>query len=145
MIVDGGNFEAAFQQLGHHRIDLALEQHEVAHGHSCVSHRLERDPAAERKRGPDCYAVERDHEISARKAVTMNRAADRPGSAKNPVNLRPIDALRIRSRNRRKHGAAGRKTPKRSYHDSPPGMGSLARLFDFAFEAPPYRPGMPGR
>src|SRR5258708_1277374 len=70
----------------------------------------------------------------------MNRSADRPGSAENPVNLRPIDALRIRSRNRRKHGAAGRKTPKRSYHDSPPWMGSLARLLDFALEAPAYVP-----
>src|SRR5258707_224160 len=145
MILDGRNLEAAFQQLGHHGIDLALEQQEIAHDHRHVPHRLERDPAAQGKRGPDCYAVERDREISARKAVTMNRAADRPGSAENPVNLRPIDALRIRSRNRRKHGAAGRKTPKRSYHDSPPWMGSLARLLDFAFEAPPYRPGMPGR
>src|SRR5260370_892531 len=136
---------AALPPPGHHGIALALEYHDVTHDHGRVRHRLERDPAAERKRRPDCYAVERDREISARKAVTMNRAADRPGSAENAVNLRPIDALRIRSRNRRKHGAAGRKTPKRSYHDSPPGMGSLARLFDFAFEAPPYPPRMPGR
>src|SRR5262249_23106087 len=75
----------------------------------------------------------------------MNRAADRSGSAENPVNLRPIDALRIRGRNRRKHGAAGRKTPKRSYHDSPPWMGSLARLLDFTFEALPNLPRMRGR
>jgi hypothetical protein len=135
MIVDGRHLQAAFQQLGHHGIDLALEQHEVAHDHRRVCHRLERDPATERKRGPDCYAVERDREISARKAVTMDRAADRPGPAENPVNLRPIDALRIRRRNRRKHGAAGCKSPKHSYHESPPWMGSLARLLDFVFEA----------
>ena len=31
MIVDGGDLEAACDHLGHHRVDLGLQQHEVAH------------------------------------------------------------------------------------------------------------------
>jgi hypothetical protein len=50
----------------------------------------------------------------------MNRAADGSRSAKNPVDLGPVDALCIGSRNRRKHGAAGCENPEYTYHDSPP-------------------------
>jgi hypothetical protein len=74
----------------------------------------------------------------------MNRAADRAGSSENPVNLGPVDALRIGRRNRRKHGAAGgetrsktpRKTPEHADHDSSlHEWGGLARLTAFAVEA----------
>ena len=60
MIVDRGDVEAALDQLGHHRIDLGLQQHQIAHHHGAAMHRLERDPAAEREGRLDGDAVERD-------------------------------------------------------------------------------------
>ena len=61
-----GDLEAAFEQLRHDRIDLGLQQHEVAHHHGAIMHRLERDPAAERQRRLDGDAVERHGEIGTR-------------------------------------------------------------------------------
>ena len=46
MIVNRGDIDAAVEQLCHDRIDLGLEQHEVAHHHGAAVSRLECDPAA---------------------------------------------------------------------------------------------------
>ena len=99
VIVNSRDFKATFHKLGHDRVDLALQQHEVAHGHRHVPHRLERDPAAQRQRWPDSDAVKRDLEVAAREAVTMNGAADGAGSAENTVDLGPVGALSIGGRN----------------------------------------------
>ena len=47
VIMHGGDLEAALDQLGHDRVDLGVEQHEVAHRHGSPVCWLERDPAAE--------------------------------------------------------------------------------------------------
>ena len=39
VIMHRGDLEAARDQLGHDRIDLGLEQHEVAHDHGATAHR----------------------------------------------------------------------------------------------------------
>ena len=49
VVVDRGDLEATLEQLRHHGVDLGLQEHEVAHRHRHVPHRLERDPAAERE------------------------------------------------------------------------------------------------
>ena len=133
VIVNRGDFHPAFDQLGHDRVDFALEQHKVTHRHRHVPHRLEGDPAAERKGRPDRHAVERDLKVRAGKTPAMNRAADGSRSAKNPVDLGPVDALRIGSHNRRQHGAAGRENPDYVLHDSPPWM-AVAPVFGFGFK-----------
>ena len=71
----------------HDRIDLGLEQHEVAHHHRAAMRRLERDPAAERERRLDGDAVERHGEIGARKAVAMDIAGHGRLSAERSVDL----------------------------------------------------------
>ncbi len=95
-----GDFHAAFDQLGHDRVDLALEQHKVTHRHCRVPHRLEGNPAAERKRRPDRDAVQRHLQVRPGKAPAMNSAADRSGSTEDAVDLGPVDGLRT--------GAGGR-------------------------------------
>ena len=79
VIVDGGDVEAALDHLCHHRFDLGLQQHQIAHRHDFATHGLERDPAAERQRRLDRHAVERHGEIGTRKAVTMDVAGDDGG------------------------------------------------------------------
>ena len=96
VIVDGGYVEAVLDQLAHHRIDLALGEHQVAHHHDAAMRRLECHPAAERERRLDGDAVERDGEIAARKAVAMNVGGDRGRAAERGVDLLPIDRLRAR-------------------------------------------------
>ena len=105
--MDRSDLEAALDQLRHHRVDLGLQEHEIAHDHRHVPHRLERDPAAERERGPDRDAVERYLQVGARKSVAVNGAADGAGSSENSVDLRPVDALGIGSRGRRQRDTAG--------------------------------------
>ena len=93
VIVDRGDLEAALDQLGHDRIDLGLEQHEIAHHHRAAVHRLERDPAAERECRPDGDAVERHLQVGARKAVAMDVAGYGGGPAQRFVDLLPVDLL----------------------------------------------------
>ena len=71
MIVDGGDLEAAVQQLGHDGRDLGFEKHEVAHQHGFTAHRGERDPAAQCQRRFDGHAVERHLQIGPRQAVAV--------------------------------------------------------------------------
>ena len=107
VIVDRRDFEAVLDQLCHHRIDLGLEQHEVAHHHGAAMRRLERRPAAERERGADGDTVERDLQIGARKPIAMNVAGYRGrGPTQRFVDLFPIDLLRVgdgRQQQRRAH------------------------------------------
>ena len=93
VIVDGGDLDAALDQLGHDRIDLGLEQHEVAHHHRFAMRRLERGPAAERQRRPDGDAVERHLQIGARKTVAMNVAGHGAGPSQRLIDLLPVDLL----------------------------------------------------
>ena len=106
MIVDGGDLDAVLDQLGHDRIDLGLQQHEVAHHHGAAMHRLEGDPAAERQCRPDGDAIERHLEVGSRKAVAMNIAGYGGRPAQRFVNLLPIDLLGICDRYER-HRQAG--------------------------------------
>src|SRR5712691_9457939 len=71
VIVYGRNLYAALEQLGHDRIDLGLEQHQVAHHHRFAVSRLECSPAAERQRRLDSDAVDRYLQIGSRKAVAV--------------------------------------------------------------------------
>ena len=74
MIVNGGNLDAAFDQLGHYGIDFGFEEDEIAHCHRAVMHRLEGDPSAQGQGWLDGDAIERYRKIGAGKAVTMNVA-----------------------------------------------------------------------
>ena len=93
MIVDGSDIDPVLDQLGHDRIDFALEQHEVAHHHRAAMRGLERGPAAERKCRFDGDAIKRHLQIGARKSVAMNVAGNggasfqqlhRPSSSRCP-------------------------------------------------------------
>src|SRR5262252_10902602 len=117
VIVDRGNIHAAFDQLGHNWADLGLEQHKVAHHHGHITHRLESDPAAERKCRSDRHAVECDLQVRSWKAVAMNGAANRSRSAEDSVDLGPIYALRFGSAHHRQCGAACCENPEHTYHD----------------------------
>ena len=48
VIMHGGDLEAVRDQLGHHRIDLGLEQHEIAHHHrpACIGLNAAQPPSA---------------------------------------------------------------------------------------------------
>ena len=70
--MDGGDRDAAGEQLRHHRIDLALGQHEVAHDHRAAIHALEGKPATERERRLDRDAVEGDVQVAARQCVFVH-------------------------------------------------------------------------
>ena len=59
MIVYRSDLQTALDQLAHHRIDLGLHQHKVAHHHGTAMRRHECDPAAERERRLDGHAVKR--------------------------------------------------------------------------------------
>jgi len=58
MVVNRRDLQAVLDHLGHDRIDLSFEQHEVAHDHGAPVHWLERDPAAKREARLDGHAVE---------------------------------------------------------------------------------------
>ena len=89
--MDRGDLEAVLDQLGHDRIDLGLEQHEVAHHHRPAVHRLERGPAAERQCRPDGDAIERHLQVGARKAVAMDVAGYGGGAPQRFIDLLPVD------------------------------------------------------
>jgi len=57
VIVHRGDLQAVVDQLAHHGRDLLLSQHEIAHHHRLVAHRLERDPATEGESGAQRHAV----------------------------------------------------------------------------------------
>ena len=78
------------QQFRHHGIDLRFGQDEIAHHHRRVAHRLERDPAAERKARLELDAVEADLEIGSGKSIAVNRAAYRRGAAKDEIDFLPV-------------------------------------------------------
>ena len=61
-------------ELLHHRVDLVLGQHEVAHDHRLVARRLEGEPGAEREARLDLDAVERDLQVGARQADAVDAA-----------------------------------------------------------------------
>ena len=101
VIVHGGDLEAAFDQLEHHRIDLGLQQHEIAHDHGAAMRRLERDPAAKRQRRLDGDAVERHGQIGARKAVAVHVLRHDGFSAERVVDFLPVDRLCMRATGKR--------------------------------------------
>ena len=91
MIVQGRHRDAAREQLRHHRVDLILGEHEIAHHHRGVAFRLEREPAAECEGRQQRHAIDRHMQIGAREAVAMHvpwhrrrwigRSPDRPCSS----------------------------------------------------------------
>jgi hypothetical protein len=93
VIVYGSDVDAVFDQLSHHRIDLGLEQHKIAHHHGAAMHWLERRPPAERQRGPDGDAIERHLQVGARKPVPMDIAGHGGGPSSRFVDLLPVDLL----------------------------------------------------
>src|SRR5258708_33823479 len=93
MVVAGANVATALNHLGHYRVYLALQQHEVAHHHAHVTHRLERSPAAESECRADCHAVKCHLQVGTGKAVAMDGTANRACSAENTVDLGPVDGL----------------------------------------------------
>src|SRR6266436_2161945 len=111
MVVDGGNVDTTLNQLGHYRVYLALQQHEVAHHHGHVTHRLERSPAAESECRADRHAVKRHLQVGTGKAVAMDGTANRACSAENAVDLGPVDCLRVSDDGRRQYGAARCENP----------------------------------
>jgi hypothetical protein len=94
--MDGGDLEAAFDQLKHDRIDLALQQHEVAHCHGTPVCRLERNPAAKCQRRLDGDAIERHGEIGTREAIAMHVTRHGGLPPERVINLLPVDFLRVR-------------------------------------------------
>jgi hypothetical protein len=96
VIVHGSNLQPALDELEHDRIDLRLQQHQIAHGHHAAMRRLERDPAAQRQRRLDGNTIERDRKVGARKAVTVHIAVDGGLPAEDVIDLLPIDFLRSR-------------------------------------------------
>src|SRR5260221_10141785 len=75
MIVQCGNPNAALLQLLHHRIDLVLRQHEVAHDQYRLTVRLEGEPTAQCKTGLEVHAVERYVKIGSWQAHFVDVAA----------------------------------------------------------------------
>ena len=114
MVVHGGDIETVLDELGHHRIDLGLQQDEVAHHHRAVMHRPEGDPAAERESGTDADAIQRDPQVAARKTVAMHIAAYGGAAAKRFVDLLPVDRLGV-SGGRTRHDRTGGKPGYKSH------------------------------
>ena len=98
MIVDGGDLEAAVEQLGHDGRDLGFEKHEVAHQHGFTAHRGERDPAAQCQRRFDGHAVERHLQIGPRQAVAVYIARHGRRFTQRRVDLLPVDIGCLRER-----------------------------------------------
>ena len=72
VIVNGGDLEAVLDQLGHHWVDLGLEQHEVPHHHCAAMRGLECGPAAERQCRPNGDTVKRHLQVAAREAIAVH-------------------------------------------------------------------------
>src|SRR5712691_10889336 len=63
MVVDGGDLEPPSEQAGHHGRHLLIEEHEVAHHHRLIPHRLECGVRSERESGLDRHTLHGDGEI----------------------------------------------------------------------------------
>jgi hypothetical protein len=109
VIVDRRDLDPVLDQLRHHRVDLGLQQHEIAHDHRAAMRGLEGDPTAERERRADGDAIERHREVAARKSVAVHVTRDGGAAAERLVDLLPIDLLgagsvgKGRQRARREH------------------------------------------
>lgn len=63
VIVHGRYTDPAFQELNHDGIDFVGRENEVPHDNSIPPHRLERQPAAERKSRSDRNSVKLNFEV----------------------------------------------------------------------------------
>src|SRR5215469_832719 len=97
------DLDPVLDQLGHHGINLAFQEHEIAHrhdfgacrsGHPFGMHRLECYPAAKRQSRFDGDPIEGDGKVSARKAVPVHVAGyDGSFAAKSVIDILPVDLL----------------------------------------------------
>src|SRR5262249_32871237 len=74
VVVKRSDIDPARKQLCHHRLDLGLGQHEIAHDDRAATHRLETEPAAKCQRRLDGHAIDGDLKIAAGNAVAMDIA-----------------------------------------------------------------------
>ncbi len=121
VVVQRADLDAAFLELAHDRGHLVLRQHEIAHDHGLRIHRLEGDPAAERKARPERHAVERHFEVGAREAHAVDAAGlHGAGFAERLCDLGPV-RLGGEGRRREDDGANQRydKTNDRMHGDPP--------------------------
>ena len=112
MIVNSRDIEAAFEQLCHNRIDLGIEQDQIAHHYCFAMHGLEGDPSAERECRSDRHAVECYVEIGTRKSVAMDFATHCGRLAECGIDLLPIDLLRL-------SGVRQDETKTKKHHQKP--------------------------
>jgi hypothetical protein len=66
VVVQRSDLDAVLLQLLHHRADLVLGQHKVAHDHGRVVAGLEREPGAEGKCRLDHHTIEDDVQVGPR-------------------------------------------------------------------------------
>ena len=74
VIVKRGDIDAAREQLCHHRLDLGLGQHEIAHDENAIGYRLKTKPASERERRLNSHAIDGHLKVAARYAVAVDIA-----------------------------------------------------------------------
>ena len=74
VIVDRGNFEPIVDEALHHRTDLRIEEHQIAHHHHAVAARRKAKPRTERQGGLDRDAIYRHVEIRAWQAELVDAA-----------------------------------------------------------------------
>ena len=72
VVVKCGHLDSGFLELGHHRSDLAHQEHEVAHDHPLVAALPEGEPGTEREGGLDLHTIQRDLEITARQTHAID-------------------------------------------------------------------------
>src|SRR5215216_1201940 len=115
VIVDSRDLKTVLDQLGHHRHDFALQQHQIAHRHGTAMRRLEGDPTSERQCRLDRDAIEGHREIAARKAIAMHIAGyHRSLPAERCIDLLPVDFLGANGR-----GGGENGTSKQESNDLP--------------------------
>ena len=91
VIMQGGDRDAAFSQLGHDGRNLCLGEHEIAHHHGHIALWPERQPRAEGECGFEFDAIKRDMQIGARQPNTINAAGHlRAGLAEGSGDLAPV-------------------------------------------------------
>src|SRR4029450_3903664 len=93
MVMHRRNLDPAFDEFGHHRVDLRFKEKEITHDHPAAMRRFERHPTAKGQCRFDGDAVERYGEVSAGKTITVNVTRDGGLSAKRRINLLPINFL----------------------------------------------------
>ena len=74
MVVKRGDLDSAVRQLLHYRVDLFVQQHQVAHHHRFAAHFLEGKIRPQRKRRPDLDAVEGHLQVATSKADAVYAA-----------------------------------------------------------------------